>query len=146
MLLGRLRSTRQVVSTEALIDGLWGEAPPSTPPTRCSRWSPGCAGACRNGTEGCSSRTPAGYRLAVARDDVDVYGSSGSPVAAGRSSGPGAWTPAAATLKAATDLWRGPAMADVADAPFAGTATGPLANCTLPPSRTGSRRPAARPA
>jgi predicted ATPase/DNA-binding SARP family transcriptional activator len=128
MLLARLAlEPGQVVPTEALIDGLWGETPPSDATNALQSLVSRLRRSLRNGTEGVLESHPAGYRLAVSRDDVDVYrfeqlaGRGREELRAGRPEA------AAATLKAAIDLWRGPAMADVADAPFAGTATARLA-------------------
>jgi predicted ATPase/DNA-binding SARP family transcriptional activator len=128
MLLARLAlDPGKVVSAEVLIDGLWGETPPADATNALqslvSRLRRGLR--LENGTV--LESHPAGYRLAIARDDVDVYqferlASRGhDELKAGQ---PGV---AAATLRAALDLWRGPPMADVADAPFAGTATTRLA-------------------
>ena len=99
----------RVVTSQRLIDGLWGDEPP--------------AGAA-NALQALVSRLrralppdvieshPTGYRLAVEPDAVDARRFE-RLVAAGRA---GADT---RTLTEALALWRGPALADVARAPFA---------------------------
>ncbi|WP_067178614.1 AfsR/SARP family transcriptional regulator [Microtetraspora niveoalba] len=64
-------------------------------------------------------RHPAGYMLAVDPADVDAHRFD-RLVAGGREAlASGVPARAATTLRAALDLWRGPAFADVGDAPFA---------------------------
>ncbi|MFI7425640.1 BTAD domain-containing putative transcriptional regulator [Micromonospora sp. NPDC049836] len=101
----------RVVPTDRLIDGLYGEHPP---------------GGAANALQSQVSRLrqalpaahtvelhPAGYRLAVDPADVDAYrferlAEAGHRALAGRD-----WSRAAAALREALDLWRGPALADV---------------------------------
>ena len=65
---------------------------------------------------------PAGYRIAVSADQVDA-GAFERMVASGRADlQDGDDVAGAATLRAALELWRGPALADVADAAFAAPA------------------------
>ncbi|MBF9134428.1 AfsR/SARP family transcriptional regulator, partial [Plantactinospora sp. S1510] len=105
----------RVVDTGRLIDGLWEDEPP--------------AGAA-NALQALVSRLrrtvpdvpieshPTGYRLAVEPAAVDVSRFEqlvGTGRALLRSDPPGAAT----ALADALDLWRGPALADVADAAFA---------------------------
>ncbi|WP_326470331.1 BTAD domain-containing putative transcriptional regulator [Actinophytocola sp.] len=132
MLLVRLAlEAGRVVPTEVLIDGLWGEAPPNDANNalqslvsrlrRACRGEQGERGGRREngGNGGIVESHPAGYRLVVRREDVDVYrfeelaGRGRDELRAGR---PGE---AAGTLRAALELWRGPAMVDVAEAAFA---------------------------
>jgi DNA-binding SARP family transcriptional activator len=111
------------VTTERLIDGLYGENPPggaaNALQSQVSRLRRGLAG---NG----HAADPvefhaAGYRLAVDPEDIDVHrferlaGEGRRALAAGDAAG------AASLLRGALDLWRGPALADVAEAPFADT-------------------------
>ena len=106
------------VSTAALVDGLW-ETRPRTPPTPCRRWCRGCAGWSRARlvvTE------PGGYRLVVDPSTVDVMAFD-ALVAEARSASPGA---AHSLLGDALALWRGPALSDVAELPFAGPAAARL--------------------
>ncbi|WP_406673955.1 BTAD domain-containing putative transcriptional regulator [Nonomuraea sp. N2-4H] len=106
----------RLVSLERLIDGQYGERPPS-----------GAANAVQAQVSRLRRRLPSGlieshgsgYRLAVDRDDVDVHRferlarDGRALLTAGRHAA------AATVLREALDLWRGPAFADVADAPFA---------------------------
>ncbi|TMR94496.1 AfsR/SARP family transcriptional regulator, partial [Nonomuraea basaltis] len=107
----------RMVSVERLIDGQYGDRPPA-----------GAANAIQAQVSRLRRNLPAqliefhgtGYRLAVDREDVDAHRferltrEGRRLLAGGHSAG------AAAVLKDALDLWRGPAFADLADAPFAG--------------------------
>ncbi|MFC5825163.1 BTAD domain-containing putative transcriptional regulator [Nonomuraea insulae] len=107
----------RLVSVERLIDGQYGDRPPA-----------GAANAVQAGISRLRRGLPgdliefhgAGYRLAADRDDVDAHRferlsrEGHALLAAGRHSA------AAALLREGLDLWRGPAFADVSDAPFAG--------------------------
>jgi predicted ATPase len=113
----------RVVTTARLIDGVWGEDPPAEATnalqalvSRLRRVLP----------EPVVESTPAGYRLAVPPDAVDLHRFE-RLAAAGR--GELAVDPAlaAATLRDALGLWRGPALADVPGAAFA---QAPLARLT----------------
>ncbi|MET8039695.1 BTAD domain-containing putative transcriptional regulator [Micromonospora sp. NPDC005215] len=104
----------RVVSAERLIDGLYGEHPPR-----------GAA----NALQSLVSRLrqalpaehtpvefhPAGYRLAVDPTDVDAYRFERLAEAGRRALAGGDWPRAAAVLREALELWRGPALADVID-------------------------------
>ncbi|MCG5472197.1 winged helix-turn-helix domain-containing protein [Micromonospora sp. LAH09] len=104
----------RVVSAERLIDGLYGEHPPR-----------GAA----NALQSLVSRLrqvlpaehnpvefhPAGYRLAVDPADVDAYRFEQLAEAGRRALAGGDRPRAAAVLREALELWRGPALADVAD-------------------------------
>jgi predicted ATPase/DNA-binding SARP family transcriptional activator len=121
----------EVVSTDHLIDGLWGEQPPKNPlaalqlyvhEVRKTLHDLGDHGRKhrddRDGPE-LIERIPPGYRITVPADHTDIgrfttlqqrarsERLSDNPVAA------------AATLREALALWRGPALADVREAPFA---------------------------
>src|SRR2546421_3528723 len=76
MLLARLAlEPGQVVPIDALIDGLWGEAPPSDATNALQSLVSRLRRTLRgdNGTTSVVESHPAGYRLSVAREDVDVY-------------------------------------------------------------------------
>src|SRR5437660_4019801 len=105
----------QIVNVDRLIDGLYGEKPPSGAgnalQSQVSRL--------RGRLGGLIELVPGGYRLAVDPDEVDAHrfvrlaGSGRRAVAAGD------YPSAVADLREALGLWRGPALADVAEAPFA---------------------------
>ncbi|WP_247666973.1 BTAD domain-containing putative transcriptional regulator [Micromonospora sp. C81] len=109
----------RVVSAERLIDGLYGEHPPR-----------GAANALQSQVSRLRQALPAehdpvefhpaGYRLAVDPDDVDAYRFERLAEAGRRALVDGDWPRAAAVLREALELWRGPALADavgVAGAP-----------------------------
>ncbi|GAA4675928.1 BTAD domain-containing putative transcriptional regulator [Phytohabitans rumicis] len=105
----------RVVTTGALVDALWGAEPPAGAAnalqalvSRLRRALP----------DGVIESHPAGYRLAVPAEAVDARRFE-REVAAGRGALAADPAGAAATLAGALALWRGPAFADVADAPFA---------------------------
>ncbi|MBM7491258.1 putative ATPase [Micromonospora luteifusca] len=101
----------RVVSAERLIDGLYGEHPPR-----------GAANALQSQVSRLRQALPAehnpvefhpaGYRLAVDPDDVDAYRFERLAEAGRRALVDGDWTRAAAVLREALELWRGPALAD----------------------------------
>jgi len=101
------------VSADRLLDDLWDGAPPT-----------GGAGALQalvSRLRGVAGRDlveygPAGYRLALDPGEIDAVAFERGVVAARAESRP---ERRAAGLCAALDLWRGPALADVADAEFA---------------------------
>jgi predicted ATPase/DNA-binding SARP family transcriptional activator len=117
----------RVVTTARLIDGVWGTEPPAEAGnalqalvSRLRRVLP----------EPVVESAPAGYLLAVPPDAVDVHrferlAAQGHRELAGD---PGR---AARTLREAIGLWRGPALADVADAVFAQAPLARLAELRL---------------
>ncbi len=105
----------RIVGAERLVDGLYGEDVP--------------AGAA-NAVQAQISRLrqvlpvpieghPAGYRLAVDPDEVDAHRFARLAEEGRRALGAGDPERAAGLLREALGLWRGPALADVGDAPFA---------------------------
>jgi predicted ATPase/DNA-binding SARP family transcriptional activator len=116
----------RLVTTDALIGALWPE-------------SAGTAGGSANALQTLVSRlrkalpdpaaiasAPAGYTLRVEPSDVDTHRFE-ELAARGRAElAAGEADRAAAVLRDALGLWRGPALSDVADAPFAGPAAARL--------------------
>ncbi len=105
----------RVVTGDRIADGLWGDAPPSGAPnalqsliSRLRRALPGAA----------IESHPSGYRLDVPAEAVDIARFE-RLVAEGRAALGADPARAVGLLARALDLWRGPALADVADAPFA---------------------------
>jgi predicted ATPase/DNA-binding SARP family transcriptional activator len=74
---------------------------------------------------------PAGYRIAVGAGDVDAAAFEQLIAVARRELECGDSAAAAAGLRRALQLWRGPALADVADAPFAAPAVARLTELKL---------------
>ncbi|MEV4755385.1 BTAD domain-containing putative transcriptional regulator [Micromonospora sp. NPDC049559] len=105
----------RVVPSAELVDGVWGDEPPSGTVnalqalvSRLRRAVP----------EAPVDSHPSGYRLAVAAEAVDLARFE-RLAAAGRAALPVDPARAVAVLTEALALWRGPALADVADADFA---------------------------
>ncbi|UUY48869.1 winged helix-turn-helix domain-containing protein [Streptomyces yangpuensis] len=104
----------RVVASELLIDGIWAQDPPACAAnalqalvSRLRRALPA----------GAVASHPAGYRLAVEPDAVDVvrFERLASEGRAALARDPGA---AARLLREALELWRGPALLDVAGSDF----------------------------
>ncbi|HEY7049884.1 MAG TPA: BTAD domain-containing putative transcriptional regulator [Jatrophihabitantaceae bacterium] len=105
------------VNAAALVDAVWGDQPPAEAANALqslvSRLRRTLGGATTVG------QSPTGYRLAIEPDDVDatrfeqLARDGATALRAGKQS------KAAETLTQALALWRGPALADIADAPFA---------------------------
>jgi predicted ATPase/DNA-binding SARP family transcriptional activator len=100
----------RIVPAERLIDGLYGDSPPA-----------GAANALQSqvsrlrqalGEYAPIEFHPAGYRLAVEPEDVDVHRFARLAADGQRALGAGDLAGAAAALREALALWRGPALAD----------------------------------
>src|SRR5262245_13759122 len=107
-------SPGRLVSTTTLVDAVWGDQPPAGAVnalqalvSRLRRSLPGAQ----------VESHPAGYRLVIDPDGVAVTGFE-RLVATGRAALPDDQAQAVQTLRAALDLWRGPALVDVADQEF----------------------------
>jgi predicted ATPase len=118
-----------VVTTSRLVDGVWGDVPPAEAANALQ------ALVSRLRRTGLAVESqPAGYRLVLDPADVDVHRFE-ELVARGRAAtGP---EQTSAVLREALALWRGPALADAATAPFA---QAPIARLTeLRLAATGDR-------
>ncbi|NGO77020.1 AfsR/SARP family transcriptional regulator [Streptomyces sp. YC504] len=118
MLLARLAlEGGRPVSADGLVDGLWGEQSPADAANALQA----LVSRLRKSLRGHAAveSVGGGYRLDVREADVDAHrfeqlaGAGRRALAAGRSA------EAAHKLGTALALWRGPALADVLDAPFA---------------------------
>jgi predicted ATPase/DNA-binding SARP family transcriptional activator len=111
----------QVVTAERLIDGLYGEHPPSGATnalqSQVSRLRHLLRDQDRTGA--LVEFHPAGYRLAVDPADVDAHRFERLVAEGRRAVAVGDHRRAAPLLREALALWRGPALADARDAPFA---------------------------
>ncbi|MEV7550470.1 BTAD domain-containing putative transcriptional regulator [Amycolatopsis sp. NPDC089917] len=119
MLLARLAlEPGRAVPAAALIDGLWGAEPPADAANALQSLVSRLRKVLRAEDVALDSG-PGGYRLDVAREDVDacrferLAAEGRAELAAGRDAG------AAAILAEALGLWRGQALSGVLDAPFA---------------------------
>jgi predicted ATPase/DNA-binding SARP family transcriptional activator len=110
----------RVVPVERLIDDLWEANPPAGAPNALQSLVSRLRAALGDGRGLIESR-PAGYRLTMARSDIDAFDFESRVTRARHVGDP---LIAAAELRDALALWRGPALADVAGAPFA---EGPIA-------------------
>ena len=116
MLLARLAlDAGRAVPADALVDGLWGGEPPADAANALqslvSRLRKALPVAVESG--------PGGYRLAVAREDVDAERFERLAADGRRELAAGRNAHAAELLDDALALWQGGALADVLDAPFA---------------------------
>jgi predicted ATPase/DNA-binding SARP family transcriptional activator/class 3 adenylate cyclase len=115
-----LLSANRVVSSEALADDLWGEHPPEDPAhairVHVSRLRKALREA--GGDEIVVTQSP-GYVVRVDPMDVDAGRFDSLVTQAREHLADGRPEQAATSLRIALGLWRGPALADVADAPRA---------------------------
>ncbi|MDG4858427.1 AfsR/SARP family transcriptional regulator, partial [Streptomyces sp. T-3] len=119
MLLARLAlEPGRPVSGDSLVDGLWGEHPPADAANALQALVSRLRKALR-GT-GTVDSVAGGYRLSAQEQDVDTYRFEDLAAQGRRALAAGRTEEAARTLRAALGLWRGAALADVLEAPFAG--------------------------
>ena len=118
-----------VVSTDRLLEGLWGDSPPATAANTLQTHVSHLRKALSQRAAGDNgqlvvTRAP-GYLLAVDRAQTDV-GRFEQLVEEGRRALAGGPERAAAILTEALSLWRGPALVDFTFEPFASSAIGRL--------------------
>ncbi|WP_152626883.1 AfsR/SARP family transcriptional regulator [Streptacidiphilus carbonis] len=107
----------RIVTVQRMIDGLYGEDPPAAVGNALQSH----VSRLRRVLRGDLIEThPAGYRLAVDPEQVDVHRFARLAAQGRETLGAGDPAKAAEQLRDALALWRGPALADVQDAPFAG--------------------------
>jgi DNA-binding SARP family transcriptional activator len=112
LLAGLLLNANEVVSTDRLIDHLWGRAPPRSAAKAIQVYVSRLRKTIGNGRLATHAH---GYVLRVDRAEFDLARFE-SLVARARTAAPPS---AAATLREALDLWRGPPLSDLAYEPFA---------------------------
>ncbi|WP_063775518.1 AfsR/SARP family transcriptional regulator [Actinoplanes rectilineatus] len=113
------------LTADRLIDGVWGEQPPA-----------GAGNALQSQVSRLRQnlpihRDPAGYRLAIAPDEVDAHRFAALAAEGRTALGAGDQVRAARLLRAAAGLWRGEALADVRSAPFAAAQVARLTDLRL---------------
>ncbi|MFI6300978.1 BTAD domain-containing putative transcriptional regulator [Amycolatopsis thailandensis] len=106
----------RVVPAERLIDGLYGEQPPEGVANALQSQVSRLRGALKDLAP--VEFSPAGYRLAVDPGDVDVHRFERLAAEGRRTLAAGDAAKASELLRDALGLWRGPAFADITDAPF----------------------------
>ena len=115
-----LLSANQVVSLESLVDDLWDGEPPEGGSQALWVYMSRLRKALRDSGEGEVLVTrPPGYVLQVPADAVDAHRFEALVTQARKLAAGDDHESAAGALREALALWRGPALADVADAPFA---------------------------
>ncbi|MBP2187777.1 BTAD domain-containing putative transcriptional regulator [Nocardia goodfellowii] len=118
MLLARLAlAAGRPVSVDALIDGLWGEESPRAAAGALQALVSRLRKALRG--VGTVELVAGGYRLSVDAADVDAVRFEELAAQGRRELAAGRIEAAASVLRSALELWRGPALADIRDAPFA---------------------------
>jgi predicted ATPase/DNA-binding SARP family transcriptional activator len=113
-----LLEPNQVVSRDGLIDALWGEDPPDTARNTIQVYVSQLR---KLLPDGALETAAPGYRLVVEPSSIDVFEFTRLAEEGRTSLAAGDPTGAAETLRTALDLWRGPALADLAWEPFAQT-------------------------
>jgi DNA-binding SARP family transcriptional activator/WD40 repeat protein len=118
-----LLHANRTLSTDRLVDELWGERPPATPAkavqVHVSRLRKALANGAGNGSDGVVVTREHGYELRLEPERLDAHrferlvAEARSELTAGRP------RRAAAVLEEALSLWRGPALADLAYESFA---------------------------
>ncbi|HSA50004.1 MAG TPA: BTAD domain-containing putative transcriptional regulator, partial [Yinghuangia sp.] len=123
----------RIVTTETLVDGLYGDDPPrgaaNALQSQVSRLRRGLRDDA--GTDKLVEFHAAGYRLSVDPDQVDAHRFARLTREGRRALALRDHEGAERLLGAALDLWRGPAFADVTDAPFASAQAGAWAEQRL---------------
>src|ERR1700749_4329992 len=114
----------EVVSSDRLIGGLWGERPPATAAKTVQVYVSRLRRALAGPEPGTTADGPIvtsdhGYVLRVADDEIDLKLFEGRLPAGGDAFGRGAFAGAVTLLREGLALWRGPPLAAVADEPFA---------------------------
>ena len=113
-----LLRANEVVSSDRLIDELWGAKPPTTAATALQVHVSQLRKALQAGAEALLTRAP-GYVLAIVPDQLDLRRFERLVAEGERALADGDPASASASLRSALALWRGPPLADLAFEPFA---------------------------
>ncbi|GAA2435447.1 BTAD domain-containing putative transcriptional regulator [Actinomadura vinacea] len=119
------------VPADRLIDDLWGEEPPGNPPAALSAKVSQLRRILEDaepGARGLVATRPAGYLLEIVPEWLDAHRFQAIAARARETADPAA---RAGLLAEALDLWRGAALADFADEPFARAAIARLEELRL---------------
>ena len=133
LLIALLLRVGKVVSSERLIDDVWAASPPADPAHALQQTVSQLRRVLRGGgaVEEWLVWHPSGYQLAVDPDAVDLTQFEQLAELGRRQLAAGDPAAAAGTLRRALGLWRGAALADVADLPFGQAAAVRLAERRL---------------
>jgi DNA-binding SARP family transcriptional activator len=115
-----LLRANEVVSTDKLIDELWGEDPPGTAANTVQVHVSNLRRAL--GSREAILTRPPGYVLRVERDELDLERFVALAEEGRRALSEGRADEASDKLRSALDLWRGPALSDLEFEPFAHSA------------------------
>ena len=111
-----LTRANQVIGRDALIDELWGESPPETATNVLQGYISHLRKAVGNDV---LQTRPPGYVAVLDPGTLDLHRFEELLATGSEALGHGDAAAAAASLRAALELWRGPALADFAYEPFA---------------------------
>jgi DNA-binding SARP family transcriptional activator/WD40 repeat protein len=114
VLAGLVAHANAVVSSDRLIDIVWGDEPPSTALSTLQKYVHRLRGTL---ADRLVTRAP-GYAVRVEREELDAFRFESLLAEAGRLTTAGELDDAIATFDAALALWRGPAWAEFADFDF----------------------------
>ncbi|MEV4319545.1 BTAD domain-containing putative transcriptional regulator [Actinocrispum sp. NPDC049592] len=118
-----LLDANRVVSSETLIDAVWDDAPPATARSQVHICVSAIRGVLREfGAAELIETEPMGYRIRIADDRLDARRFARLTAQATQLAGRGQIADAAALQRQALELWRGPALGDVAGPVVATTA------------------------
>jgi predicted ATPase/DNA-binding SARP family transcriptional activator len=109
-------SPGRAVPVDTLVADLWAEASPAEAGNAVQALVSRLRSAV---SRDIVAREPTGYQLSMQPEEIDAWAFEVAVAAARDTLADGDSMRAAATLRRALGMWRGPALADVADAPFA---------------------------
>src|SRR5436190_1895573 len=124
-------NANRVVSTDRLLDALWGERPPPTAPVALYGLVSGLRKLLEQDRAGAVVTKAPGYVLELAREQIDVGRFELLAAEGRRALAEGDAESASKKLREALELWRGPPLEDLAFLPFAQTEIGRLEESRL---------------
>jgi peptide/nickel transport system substrate-binding protein len=124
-------NANRVVSTDRLIDALWGERPPATAPVALYGLVSGLRKLLEHDHAGAVVTKAPGYLLEVSAEQIDLGRFELLAAEGRRALGLGDAETASARLTEALELWRGPPLQDLQFLPFAQKEVGPLEELRL---------------
>jgi len=133
LLVDLLVNAGRVVPADRLVEDLWGERPPGNPANTLQGRVSALRRALGPAGGGLVTRAP-GYLLEAGSEQVDA-GRFERLVAEAMALGPAERPRAAKLLEEALGLWRGPALAEFADQPWAQAGRPGWRSCAWPPPR-----------